>query len=113
MSRKKPAIYIGSDFSIWMGNTSDSDVQYDPGELFGFGTGVFEEKAVSDLVPIGRFLIFLVSAGGSQYRLFIRGWVVNLVEVMLELRRTCFHGDFKVICLSSPMKRPRVLSVKS
>ena len=50
MSRRRPAIYIGSDFSIWIGNTSESDIQCDPGELFGFGTGAFEEKAVSHLV---------------------------------------------------------------
>ena len=30
-----------------LGNTSDSDSVVEPGELLGFGTGVFEEKVVS------------------------------------------------------------------
>lgn len=34
--------------SLWLGNTSDSDSVVEPGELLGFGTGVFEEKVVSD-----------------------------------------------------------------
>jgi|Cyp1metagenome_2_1107374.scaffolds.fasta_scaffold04875_10 hypothetical protein len=47
MTRKKPAIVICEDFSLWLGNTSDSDSVVEPGELLGFGTGVFEEKVVS------------------------------------------------------------------
>ena len=47
MTRKKPAIVICEDFSIWIGNTSDSDYMVEPGELLGFGTGVFEERVVS------------------------------------------------------------------
>ena len=47
MTRKKPAIVICEDFSLWLGNTSDSDSVVEPGELLGFGTGIFEEKVVS------------------------------------------------------------------
>ena len=36
---------------IWVGNTSDQDIRIVPGELFGFGTGQFEE------VTKGRCLI--------------------------------------------------------
>ena len=51
MSGKKPAVVIGDDFSIWVGNTSDAAITLAAGELFGFGRGVYEQKQVSaDLI---------------------------------------------------------------
>ncbi|CAK9075367.1 unnamed protein product, partial [Durusdinium trenchii] len=44
MTKKRPAIVIAQDFSIWIGNTSEQSVTFEPGELLGFGTGAFEEK---------------------------------------------------------------------
>ena len=49
MTRKRPAIVIGDDFSVWIGNTTDAAVTVECGELFGFGTGSYEEKVVSFL----------------------------------------------------------------
>ena len=48
MTRKKPAIVVCEDFSIWLGNTSDIDFSVEPSELLGFGTGHYEEKVVSN-----------------------------------------------------------------
>ncbi|CAK9054749.1 FO synthase subunit 1 [Durusdinium trenchii] len=48
MTKKRPAIVIAQDFSIWIGNTSEQSVTFEPGELLGFGTGAFEEKVISD-----------------------------------------------------------------
>ncbi|CAL1145066.1 unnamed protein product [Cladocopium goreaui] len=49
MTRKKPAIVICEDFSLWLGNTSDSDSVVEPGELLGFGTG--DPSAEKDVLP--------------------------------------------------------------
>ena len=54
MTKKRPAIVIAQDFSIWIGNTSEQSVTFEPGELLGFGTGAFEEKVISALAPIDR-----------------------------------------------------------
>ena len=55
---KKPAIIIGNDFSIWIGNTSDAHLDV-KGELFGFGRGTYEEKIVSNLLSISFVVIAL------------------------------------------------------
>lgn len=44
---KKPAIAIGDDWSLWLGNLTDAQMELKAGELFGFNKGVFEEKIVS------------------------------------------------------------------
>ena len=70
MTRKKPAIVICEDFSLWLGNTSDSDSVVEPGELLGFGTGVFEEKVVS---PFGvtNACLFLCNFGIASFAHFL------------------------------------------
>lgn len=59
MTRRRPAIAITADLSIWVGNTSDVDFSCEPGELIGFGTGGFEEKIIGDLF----YVCFSVSFG--------------------------------------------------
>lgn len=44
---KKPAIAIGDDWSLWVGNLTDTQLDIKAGELFGFNKGIFEEKIVS------------------------------------------------------------------
>ena len=42
---KSPQIAITSNLSVWLG-AGDADLSLEPGELFGFGTGAFEEVVV-------------------------------------------------------------------
>ena len=46
MAGKKPQIAIGEDFSIYVGNSTDSELVLEAGELFGFGRGIFEQREV-------------------------------------------------------------------
>ena len=46
MMGAKPAIAITTDFAIHVGNTTDADITLEPGELFGFGRGVYEQKQI-------------------------------------------------------------------
>ena len=48
MVGKKPAIIIGADFSVWVGNTQDTPMTLPAGELFGFGRGTYEQKEIRD-----------------------------------------------------------------
>ena len=81
-AKKRPAIYIGSDCCIWIGNTSDTAIQCDPGELFGFGTGAFEEKAVSQL-DVMVFFCFV--------RVFCFGRLGHAVQGMGEVDSVCLR----------------------
>ena len=59
MTRRRPAVAITADLSIWVGNTSDVDFSCEPGELIGFGTGGFEEKIIGgDLLSVCFLVIF-------------------------------------------------------
>lgn len=46
----KPWLCVGSNYHVWLGNLSDSPMNLEAQELFGFGLGSFEERAVSRLV---------------------------------------------------------------
>lgn len=118
MTRKKPTVFIASDHSIWIGNTSDEDFQCEPGEVFGFGTGAFEEKAIGNsLVPLNLRLLkcLKVLALSSFFAIWPvqdvqeRQWPKNLVlvpvKVILARRRTSFHGDWTTICPWSFLRR--------
>eukprot|EP00438_Fugacium_kawagutii_P023793 Skav228140 [mRNA] locus=scaffold2683:22736:26272:- [translate_table: standard] len=39
----KPALVLTSSYDLWVGNTSDSQLPLEPGELFGFSTGAYED----------------------------------------------------------------------
>ena len=45
-SGKKPPILIDETFGVWVGNLTDADITLEPGELFGFGRGSYEQKEV-------------------------------------------------------------------
>ena len=45
-ANKKPAIVIDENFAVWVGNLTDATLKLEPGELFGFGRGAWEEKQV-------------------------------------------------------------------
>lgn len=47
MRSNKPALVLSNTFELWLGNTSDTQLQVDPGELFGFSTGSYEEVTVA------------------------------------------------------------------
>ena len=36
-------VYVSKDFSIWLCNCSDKDMEVGPQELFGFNTGVYKD----------------------------------------------------------------------
>lgn len=46
MRSGKPALVLTTGFDLWIGNTSDSQLAVEPGELFGFSTGAYEEVTV-------------------------------------------------------------------
>ena len=53
----KPSIVISKCFSLYLGNPHDSTLTVGPCELFGFGTGAFKEKLVSDMFNAGTALL--------------------------------------------------------
>ena len=59
MSGKKPAVVISDDHSVWIGNTTDASLTVSPGELFGFGRGSYEQKAVSPCLSLPQLLVML------------------------------------------------------
>lgn len=52
---KRPSIIISDTYEVWIGNTTDAALNLTCGELFGFGTGLFEPKAVSALPSCSQF----------------------------------------------------------
>ena len=82
-AKKRPAIYIGSDCCIWIGNTSDTAIQCDPGELFGFGTGAFEEKAVSQLDVMFFFLLCACFFVSGDWVMLCREWEKKMLLVFV------------------------------
>lgn len=57
MKNGKPAVVITDGLEIWLGNTSDQNLRVAAGELFGFGTGQFEEVTKSGCLIDGSFQI--------------------------------------------------------
>ena len=55
---RRPAIAIGNDFSIYVGNTTDTEISLTAGELFGFGRGTFEQKVVSLILGLSLIICF-------------------------------------------------------
>ena len=70
---KKPAIAIGNDWSIWIGNLTDTPLDLKPSELFGFGRGVYEEKIVSDRLSQMSFWQSVTSS-----LMLMRAWFVGV-----------------------------------
>ena len=72
MTRRRPAVAITADLSIWVGNTSDVDFSCEPGELIGFGTGGFEEKIIGgDLLSVCFFGNLLECFGVFTFELVV------------------------------------------
>ena len=42
----KPSLMVDKHFNIWLGNETNEEVTFEGIELFGFGTGAFEQKIV-------------------------------------------------------------------
>ena len=61
MSGKKPAVVISDDYSLWIGNTSDASLTVSAGELFGFGRGSYEQKAVSPCLSLPQLHVMVLA----------------------------------------------------
>ena len=57
-SRAKPAVIIGTDFSLWIGNEGDEELCLQASELAGFNLGQYEEKVVAG--PLVDILLGMV-----------------------------------------------------
>lgn len=67
-NRTKPAIIVGSDFSLYIGNETTEEISLPASELCGFNLGTFEEKEE----PAPRFVwrsFLLLSFGSPPCRL--------------------------------------------
>ena len=47
MKNGKPAVFVNTDFAVFLGNTGTDELIAGPGELFGFGVGTYEMQIVS------------------------------------------------------------------
>eukprot|EP00438_Fugacium_kawagutii_P007288 Skav235682 [mRNA] locus=scaffold280:19379:22054:+ [translate_table: standard] len=47
MRANKPALVLTSDFDLWAGNSGDTQLNLEPGELFGFSTGQYEDATLN------------------------------------------------------------------
>ncbi len=61
MVSKKPAIIIDDQYQLWIGNLTDSHLDLQPGELFGFGRGSFTQKIVS-------YYTSIIGSGQKTYK---------------------------------------------
>lgn len=64
---KKPAVAIGHDFSVYVGNPSDAEITLTAGELFGFGRGAFEQKVVSLVLGLNLITSYEFSFFGFDW----------------------------------------------
>lgn len=88
MKNGKPAVVITDGLEIWLGNTSDQNLRVAAGELFGFGTGQFEEVTKSGCLIDGSFQIlfwFLC--------LFFEMWAAFHANIWAILSRPIIWGE--------------------
>lgn len=49
---------VTKDFSVWLLNSSDTEITVEAGELFGYNTGTFTEKPVGKGVKFKPYCFF-------------------------------------------------------
>ena len=86
----KPAVVLGKDYTLWLFNMTDSEMEVTAGELAGFGPGTFENLLV-------RSFVCIICVGCSFCGLGLKsGCPIVVVDVVGRLLLLCvvFGGFF-------------------